>query len=56
MEERERQDNEILELKERMDKIQQYFKSYDERVKEVLGKVEDHIKWQHKNEEMRRNV
>ncbi len=55
-EEREKKDQEILELKEQMSKMQQDFKSYDKRVGEVLEKVGDHFKWQHKNEEMRRNV
>jgi hypothetical protein len=32
------------------------FKSHDKRVEEVLEKVGDHFKWQHKNEEMRQEI
>ncbi|MFY9871880.1 MAG: hypothetical protein WAK17_19385 [Candidatus Nitrosopolaris sp.] len=40
IEERERKDQEVLELKEQMSKMQQDYKSYDDLVKEVFGKVQ----------------
>ncbi|MGB6594117.1 MAG: hypothetical protein WBE68_21680 [Candidatus Nitrosopolaris sp.] len=40
IEERERKDQEGLELKEQMSKMQQDYKSYDDLVKEVFEKVQ----------------
>lgn len=40
IEERERKDQEVLELKEQMSKMQQDYKSYDDLVKEVFEKVQ----------------
>lgn len=45
-----------IELKARMYKMQQDFKSYDKRIGEMLEKVGDHFKWQDKNEEMRQKM
>jgi len=58
MEEREKKDHEILELKEQMSKMQQDYKSYDDLVKEVFEKAKQHIdgyrKQQEKEDETRR--
>jgi hypothetical protein len=54
LEEKEKKDQEISELKEQMSKVQQDFKSYDESVKEVLEKVKQEREWQKKEEERRK--